>query len=127
MHLPSVRKLIGLIPVGDSHFFFFLCLCYIDQFTFHISLPSLKFGLESHFYLISIENQRSVYASYLEEVKILYPLQFGFREKCSNTNALVSITESIRQSIDNNEFGCGMFIDIKKAFDTVNHRNYPIN
>ena len=59
--------------------------------------------------------------SYLEELNILYPLQFGFREKCSTTHALISITESIRQSIDNNEFGCGIFIDLKKAFDTVNH------
>ena len=59
--------------------------------------------------------------NYLEEFKILYPLQFGFREKCSTTHALISITESIRQSIENNEFGCGIFIDLKKAFDTVNH------
>ena len=59
--------------------------------------------------------------SYLEVQKILYPLQFGFREKCSTTHALISITESIRQSIDKNEFGCGIFIDLKKAFDTVNH------
>ena len=36
-------------------------------------------------------------------------------------HVLISITESIRQSIDNNEFGCGIFIDLKKAFDTVNH------
>ena len=42
-----------------------------------------------------------------------------FREQCST--ALISITESLRQSIDNNEFGCGIFIDLKKAFDTVNH------
>ena len=59
--------------------------------------------------------------NYLEEFKIVYPLQFGFREKCSSNHALISITESIRQSIDNNEFGCGIFIDLKKAFDTVNH------
>ena len=59
--------------------------------------------------------------SYLEELKILYPLQSGFIEKCSTTHALISITESIRQSIDNNKFGCGIFIDLKKAFDTVNH------
>ena len=59
--------------------------------------------------------------SYLEELKILYPLQFGFREKFSPTHALIiSITESIRQSIDNNEFGYGIFIDLKKAFETVN-------
>ena len=54
--------------------------------------------------------------SYLEELDILYPLQFGFREKCWTTHALISITESIRQSIDNSEFGCGIFIDLKKAF-----------
>jgi len=24
-------------------------------------------------------------------------------------------------SIDNNEFGCGIFIELKKAFDTVSH------
>ena len=59
--------------------------------------------------------------NYLEESRILYPLQFGFREKCSTTHALVSITESIHQSIDNHKFGCGVFIDLKKAFDTVNH------
>ena len=52
---------------------------------------------------------------------ILYPLQFGFRQKGSTNHALIQITESIRNSIDNNEFGCGIFIDLKKAFDTVNY------
>lgn len=32
-----------------------------------------------------------------------------------------SITECIRHSIDNGEFGCGIFIDLKRAFDTLNH------
>ena len=27
----------------------------------------------------------------------------------------------IKETIDNGKFGCGMFIDLKKAFDTVNH------
>ena len=57
----------------------------------------------------------------MEELKILYPLQFVFREKCLTAHGLICISESIRQSIDNNEFGCGIFIDLKKAFDTVNH------
>ena len=58
---------------------------------------------------------------YLESCNILYPIQFGFRQKCSTNHALIQITESIRNSIDNNEFGCGIFIDLKKAFDTVNY------
>ena len=49
---------------------------------------------------------------YLVSRKILYPLQFGFRQKCSTNHALIQITESIRNSIDNNEFGCGIFIDL---------------
>ena len=40
---------------------------------------------------------------------------------CSTNHALISIAESIRSSVDNKEFGCGIFIDLKKAFDTVNH------
>ena len=55
----------------------------------------------------------------MEEFKILYPFQFGYSEKCSTTYALICITESILQSIDNNEFGCGIFIDLKKTFDIV--------
>ena len=59
--------------------------------------------------------------AYLECHNILYSLQFGFRQKCSTNHALISIVESIRCSVDNKEFGCGIFIDLKKAFDTVNH------
>ena len=45
-----------------------------------------------------------------------------FEKNLQPCNALfsISITESIRQSVDN-EFACGIFIDLKKAFDTVNH------
>ena len=35
----------------------------------------------------------------------------------STSNALMEITESI----DSGNFGCGIFIDLKKAYDTVNH------
>jgi len=59
--------------------------------------------------------------AYLECHNNLYSLQFGFRQKCSTNHALISIAESIRCSVDNKELGCGIFIDLKKAFDTVNH------
>ena len=34
----------------------------------------------------------------------------------------MEITEKIKESIDNKKYGCGIFIDLKKAFDTVNHK-----
>ena len=60
--------------------------------------------------------------NFLDTFEMLYPLQFGFSEKHSTMHALLSLTESIKQSIDNGKFGCGIFIDLQKAFDTVNHK-----
>ena len=51
----------------------------------------------------------------------LYKFQFGFRNKHSTNHALIQITESIRSAIDNDNYACGVFIDLQKAFDTVNH------
>ena len=59
--------------------------------------------------------------TFLEINEILHPLQFGFRSKHSTLHTLISMTETIRKTIDNGNFGCGIFIDLKKAFDTVNH------
>ena len=59
--------------------------------------------------------------SFLEKYDILHSLQFGFRAKHSTLHALISLTESVKQTIDDSMFGCGVFIDLQKAFDTVNH------
>ena len=55
------------------------------------------------------------------EHNILYQNQFGFRKNNSTVYALAQITEMIKVSIDNRKFGCGIFVDLRKAFDTVNH------
>ena len=36
-------------------------------------------------------------------------------------HAILSIVEEIRKNLDNGIFTCGVFIDLEKAFDTVNH------
>ena len=61
-------------------------------------------------------------SKFLEENKCLFSKQFGFRNKHSTTHALIDITETVRKALDDNEFAGGVFLDFKKAFDTVNHR-----
>ena len=58
---------------------------------------------------------------FFENQGLIYQHQFGFRKQHSTTHALIDLTEDIRQTIDNNKFSCGVFIDLQKAFDTVDH------
>ena len=60
--------------------------------------------------------------NFLEVHKILYNLQLGFCASHSTNPTLIRLTESIKNSLDNKHFGCGIFIDLQKAFDTVNHQ-----
>ena len=57
----------------------------------------------------------------MEENNILYNKQFGFSKGNLTINALIQITEKIKESIDKEKVGYGIFIDLRKAFDTVNH------
>lgn len=58
---------------------------------------------------------------FLEDSQCIYSLQFGFRKKHSTNHALIDITETIRRALDDKKFACGVFVDLQKAFDTVNH------
>ena len=59
--------------------------------------------------------------SFLESNDCIYNFQFGFREKHSTCDALISITEKIKETLKNGCIGVGVFVDFQKAFDTVNH------
>ena len=59
--------------------------------------------------------------NFLNEHSILFSNQFGFRKNNSTSTALIQITEKIKESIDKSKYGCEIFIDLRKAFDTVNH------
>jgi Reverse transcriptase (RNA-dependent DNA polymerase) len=58
--------------------------------------------------------------SYLERFKLIYDLQFGFRKNFSTSHALINLVSSVSDILDRNEYGCGLFLDLQKAFDTVN-------
>ena len=59
--------------------------------------------------------------TFLEKYDILHSVKFGFRSKHSTLHALISPTESVKKTIDDGMFGCGVFTDLQKRFDTVNH------
>ena len=59
---------------------------------------------------------------FLVKKKIISNYQFGFRKGYSTEQAILEITENFKFAIDNGEITCGLFLDLSKAFDTVNHQ-----
>jgi len=58
---------------------------------------------------------------FLKAKSILYVRQYGFRDNMSTSMAVFELTEAITSAIDNHESTIGVFIDLKKAFDTIDH------
>ena len=48
-------------------------------------------------------------------------MQFGLRQNFSTAHALINLTENMRQVLCEGYIGCRIFVDLQKAFDTVNH------
>jgi len=59
---------------------------------------------------------------FLDDHNLIYKYQYGFRKNYSTNHALLSIVEEINKSLDNKSFACGVFVDLQKAFDTVDHK-----
>ena len=58
---------------------------------------------------------------FLKEKQILYCRQFGLRKDFSTNHAILTLLGSIQTALDDRQFACGTFIDLEKAFDTVNY------
>ena len=60
--------------------------------------------------------------SHLTKHNLLYSKQFGFQKNCSTDQAILHLVDKIYQSFDENKYTLGVFIDLSKAFDTVDHQ-----
>lgn len=58
---------------------------------------------------------------FLSKYNVFCKRQFGFRSDHSTNDALISLIELLKRNLDNGLCGCGIFIDLRKAFDTVDH------
>ena len=58
---------------------------------------------------------------YLTENNLLYWKQFGFQKGHSPEHALLQLVEQINQAFEMNEFTVSVFVNLSKAFDTVDH------
>ena len=61
--------------------------------------------------------------SFLCKYKLINTNEFGFRSNHSTEHTLISLIETIKKSLHNDEIVCEVFIDLQKAFDTVNHED----
>ena len=59
---------------------------------------------------------------YLSENSILYEKQFGFQTSHSIEHAILLLVNQLYQLFDESKFTLGIFIDLRKAFDTVDHK-----
>ena len=60
---------------------------------------------------------------YLENNELLSPFQFGFRKNRSTASAVVHLTDTVRKNMDMGQLTGALFIDLRKAFDTVDHQS----
>ena len=59
---------------------------------------------------------------FIDKNRILTPHQYGFRENRSTELAIIELTNRLTNAIDTGEFTIGIFLDLSKAFDTINHK-----
>ena len=59
---------------------------------------------------------------FIDKNKLIHSSQYGFRKAHSPDHAILDVVETLQNNIDKHYFSCGVFIDLKKAFDTVNHK-----
>ncbi len=60
-------------------------------------------------------------SAFLDKYNILTPNQFGFRKNRSTADAVINLSDYVTNILDSSHSVLGHFIDVSKAFDSINH------
>jgi retron-type reverse transcriptase len=60
--------------------------------------------------------------AFIDKNKILSKHQYGFRQNRSTEHAIIDFVDKITKAIDQGKFSVDIFLDLSKAFDTINHK-----
>ena len=101
----KVAKVIPLFKSGPRKSF--------DNYRLISTLPILSKSFER----IAYEQ----FAEYLKSSELIVSTQFGFRKRYNTMLAVTKFTDSIRRSFDQGKMTGAVFIDLPKAFDSVQH------
>ena len=108
-HLPSAWKLARVVPVPKSS---------------DLSSPS-NYRPISILSIISKIMERCVYKIVYDHLCVSYPIsakQWGFLPGRSTISALLSVTHDWLNNLENGNEVCSVYLDLRKAFDSVPHR-----
>ena len=56
------------------------------------------------------------------ENNALYDKQFGFRKGDSKSHAIITLVDKVSKSLDKEQIVGKVYIDIRKAFDSISHQ-----
>ena len=101
----KIGKIIPIFKKGDKHLF--------SNYRPITLLPCFSKILEKIVYKRLI--------SYLDRNKILNNCQYGFRARHSCEHALIDLNNTLLTNINNNYHSFGIFLDLSKAFDLIDH------
>lgn len=105
---PDNMKIAKVIPIyksGDRHNFTnYRPISFLPQFS----------KILEKLYELRLSN-------FLEKYELLTDNQYGFRKKRSTELAIMEMVERITTAVEIQEHSIGIFVDLKKAFDTIDH------
>ena len=68
-----------------------------------------------------IDSNLITFYGYLSNNSLLSKFQSGFRPKHSTLSALIQMCDNLLKNMDSGQINCIVFLDVRKAFDSINH------